>query len=88
LLPAEASLLFGRGLRAGVDRREQKKQAAAHEAELMRKIREAQVSYRSPLRHRAYLLSIQALTCCWSCHLFQWQSILSAFICIPVSFMR
>ena len=39
---AEASLLFGRGLRAGVDRREQKKLAAAHEAALMRRVRESQ----------------------------------------------
>lgn len=38
---AEASLLFGRGLRAGVDRREQKKTAAAHEAVLMRRVRES-----------------------------------------------
>lgn len=42
LFPAEASLLFGRGLRAGVDRREQKKTAAVHEAELMRRVRESQ----------------------------------------------
>jgi len=41
-MPAEASLLFGRGLRAGVDRREQKKQAAAHEADLMRQLRVSQ----------------------------------------------
>lgn len=38
----ESALLFGRGLMAGVDRREQKKQAASHEAELLRKVREAQ----------------------------------------------
>ena len=43
-MPAEAYLLFGRGMRAGVDRREQKKEAAGHEAELMRKV--------SPLRQR------------------------------------
>ncbi len=36
---AEAALLFGRGVRAGVDRREQKKVAAGHEAELLRKVR-------------------------------------------------
>jgi hypothetical protein len=35
--PAEAALLFGRGLRAGVDRREQKKASANHEADLLRK---------------------------------------------------
>ena len=34
---AEAALLFGRGLRAGVDRREQKKASANHEADLLRK---------------------------------------------------
>lgn len=39
---AESALLFGRGLKAGVDRREQKKEAAAHEAELLRKVREKQ----------------------------------------------
>lgn len=39
---AESALLFGRGLKAGVDRREQKKAAAGHEAELLRKVREAQ----------------------------------------------
>jgi hypothetical protein len=36
---AEAALLFGRGLRAGVDRREQKKASANHEADLLRKAR-------------------------------------------------
>ena len=39
----EATLLFGSGARAGVDRREQKKQAAEHKAQLMRKMRESQV---------------------------------------------
>ena len=39
----EASLLFGSGARAGVDRREQKKQAATHKAALLRKMRESQV---------------------------------------------
>ena len=39
----EAALLFGRGLRAGVDRREQMKAAAAHQRELMRKQRESTV---------------------------------------------
>ncbi|KAK9817009.1 hypothetical protein WJX72_008215 [[Myrmecia] bisecta] len=38
----QASLLFGRGMRAGIDRREQKKQAAEQEKELLRKLREAQ----------------------------------------------
>lgn len=38
-LPAEAALMFGRGMRAGIDRREQKKSAAVLEAELMRKVR-------------------------------------------------
>eukprot|EP00884_Botryococcus_braunii_P016864 jgi/Botrbrau1/3861/Bobra.0183s0086.1 len=38
----EAALLFGRGLRAGIDRREQKKQAAEFEKEVMRKMRESQ----------------------------------------------
>lgn len=37
----EAALMFGRGMRAGIDRREQKKQSAQHEADSMRKIREA-----------------------------------------------
>lgn len=41
--PQTALLLFGRGMRAGVDRREQKKSSAAHENELLRKMREAQV---------------------------------------------
>ena len=41
--PQVALLLFGRGMRAGVDRREQKKTSAAHENELLRKMREAQV---------------------------------------------
>ncbi|KAK9864816.1 hypothetical protein WJX84_003059 [Apatococcus fuscideae] len=40
--PQTALLLFGRGMRAGVDRREQKKSSAAHENELLRKMREAQ----------------------------------------------
>lgn len=35
----EAPLLFGRGMRAGADRREQKKQAAQHERELLTKMR-------------------------------------------------
>ena len=38
---AEVTLLFGRGMRAGIDRREQKKQAAAMEGEILRKGREA-----------------------------------------------
>ena len=37
----EAALLFGRGMRAGVDRREQKKAAATHEREILRKMRES-----------------------------------------------
>ena len=36
---AEASLLFGRGFRAGIDRREQKKTAAEAEAEILRRQR-------------------------------------------------
>lgn len=36
---AEANLLFGRGFRAGIDRREQKKAAAGQEAELLRSLR-------------------------------------------------
>jgi hypothetical protein len=31
--------MFGRGMRAGIDRREQKKQSAQHEADSMRKVR-------------------------------------------------
>ena len=45
----EASLLFGSGARAGVDRREQKKQAASHKAALLRKMRESQVRRRALL---------------------------------------
>ena len=37
--PAEANLLFGRGFRAGIDRREQKKAADDAEAELLRRNR-------------------------------------------------
>lgn len=37
--PHEAQLLFGRGFRAGMDRREQKKQAAKHEKEMRDEIR-------------------------------------------------
>ena len=37
--PHEAALLFGRGLRAGIDRKEQKKQAAVHEKELLSKMK-------------------------------------------------
>mmetsp|Transcript_27138 Transcript_27138/g.76568 ORF Transcript_27138/g.76568 Transcript_27138/m.76568 type:complete len:683 (+) Transcript_27138:506-2554(+) len=36
----EAPLLFGRGMRAGADRREQKKAAAEHERELLSKMRD------------------------------------------------
>lgn len=39
LMPAEANLLFGRGMLAGIDRREQKKQSAAVEADMLRKLR-------------------------------------------------
>ena len=39
----EAALLFGRGMRAGVDRREQMKDAASHQKELLRKMRESTV---------------------------------------------
>ena len=35
----EANLLFGRGMLAGIDRREQKKQSAAVEADMLRKLR-------------------------------------------------
>ncbi len=35
---AEAALMFGRGMRAGIDRREQKKIAAALETEILRKV--------------------------------------------------
>lgn len=38
---AEAALLFGRGMRAGIDRREQKKQAVHLERDMMRKARAA-----------------------------------------------
>jgi len=37
--PHEAALLFGRGLRAGIDRKEQKKQAAVYEKELLTKMK-------------------------------------------------
>jgi ATP-dependent RNA helicase DDX23/PRP28 len=37
---AEANLLFGRGMLAGIDRREQKKLSAAVEADMLRKLRE------------------------------------------------
>lgn len=40
LRPAEANLLFGRGFRAGIDRREQKKTAAEAEADMLRRKRE------------------------------------------------
>ncbi|KAL6755306.1 P-loop containing nucleoside triphosphate hydrolase protein [Haematococcus lacustris] len=39
--PHEATLLFGRGMRAGIDRREQKKKAAEFEADMLRKSRSA-----------------------------------------------
>lgn len=39
----EAALLFGRGLRAGVDRREQMKAAASHQQEMLKKMRQATV---------------------------------------------
>lgn len=44
----EAALLFGRGMRAGVDRREQKKAAAAHEQQILRKMRESMVGLLNP----------------------------------------
>ena len=44
----EAALLFGRGMRAGVDRREQKKAAATHEREILRKMRESMARARPP----------------------------------------
>eukprot|EP00242_Pyramimonas_sp_CCMP2087_P002236 CAMPEP_0198230128 /NCGR_PEP_ID=MMETSP1445-20131203/114493_1 /TAXON_ID=36898 /ORGANISM="Pyramimonas sp., Strain CCMP2087" /LENGTH=776 /DNA_ID=CAMNT_0043910635 /DNA_START=98 /DNA_END=2431 /DNA_ORIENTATION=+ len=37
--PHEAALLFGRGLRAGIDRKEQKKQSVLHEKELLSKMK-------------------------------------------------
>ncbi|BDA42638.1 probable elongation factor G, mitochondrial at C-terminar half [Coccomyxa sp. Obi] len=37
----EAALLFGRGLRAGVDRREQMKAAAAHQQDVLKKMRQS-----------------------------------------------
>lgn len=37
----EAALLFGRGMRAGIDRREQKKTAAVLEKDVMRRARAA-----------------------------------------------
>ena len=40
----EAALLFGSGKRAGVDMQEQKKLAAEHQRQLLKKLREAQVS--------------------------------------------
>ena len=39
-LPAEANLLFGRGFRAGIDRREQKKTAAESEADMQKRLRD------------------------------------------------
>lgn len=39
-MAAEANLLFGRGMLAGIDRREQKKQSAVVEADMLRKLRE------------------------------------------------
>ena len=41
----EAALLFGSGKRAGVDVQEQKKLAAEHQRQLLRKMRQAQVLY-------------------------------------------
>ncbi len=38
---AEAALLFGRGMRAGIDRREQKKSGAEYEKAAMAKLRSA-----------------------------------------------
>ena len=47
----EAALLFGRGLRAGVDRREQMKAAAAHQQDALKKMRQSAVCcYLSSLR--------------------------------------
>ena len=43
----EAALLFGRGMRAGVDRREQMKAAAAHQQKLMSKLRQSAVNGKS-----------------------------------------
>ena len=37
---AEANLLFGRGFRAGIDRREQKKTAAESEADMQKRMRD------------------------------------------------
>ena len=38
--PHEAQLLFGRGFRAGIDRREQKKTAAESEADMQKRMRD------------------------------------------------
>lgn len=38
---AEAALLYGRGMRAGIDRREQKKAAATYQGSMMTKLRTA-----------------------------------------------
>jgi hypothetical protein len=46
----KAALLYGRGPHAGVDRREQKKQAAEFEQKMMKKIRESQVCH-GPFPH-------------------------------------
>lgn len=67
----EAALLFGRGLRAGVDRREQMKAAAAHQKELLRKMRESTVRARAcpctVLMHRitSSRLQVGIAWCVW-----------------------
>jgi hypothetical protein len=66
----EAALLYGRGLRAGVDRREQKKQAAEFEQKMMKKIRESQVCGRAFSRPiLAHFYSWFPLSCCHVFHL-------------------
>jgi len=67
----EAALLFGRGLRAGVDRREQMKAAASHQQEMLKKMRQATVRA-AALHIAAYSLNrrpecsrtVQSSHCC------------------------
>ena len=62
----EAALLFGRGLRAGVDRREQMKAAASHQKELLRKMRESTV--RLPRVRNGADLPWPGSGCLGTCH--------------------
>ena len=59
----EAALLFGRGLRAGVDRREQMKAAAAHQNDIMKKMRQSAVRCQSHLSSRLAARSWPGLYC-------------------------